>query len=100
MCYFGFYFTVYFYPSSLSDYVKNGNWIWLGSYVVLHVSAIYFFLTSGSNPGWVLPDPDYDSVDIQDSIDLECGGGGSSSNSETKYHGGEEEKSWNSDGAV
>ena len=69
--YFGFYLTAYFYPSSLSDYVKNGNYIWLTTYILFHMTAIYLFLTAGSNPGWVLPETDYDSVGIQDSIDLE-----------------------------
>ena len=88
------------YPCSLSDYVKNGNWYWLTAYILCHSTAIYLFLTSGANPGWVMPDSDYDSVEVQDSIDLEAGvppPNGASSDEGTRFNGGEEEKSWNSD---
>ena len=63
VAYAGFYITVILYPCSLSDYVKNGNWYWLAAYICFHSTAIYLFLTTGANPGWVMPDSDYNSID-------------------------------------
>ena len=54
--YFFFYLSAYLYPNTLRDYLDSGRYLRFGLYFALHSIAIFFFLTSGSGPGWVTPD--------------------------------------------
>jgi hypothetical protein len=54
--YSGFYYTVFCYDNSLTLYWRNNEYFTLVFYICLHAAAIYYFLTTGNNPGFVKPD--------------------------------------------
>ena len=41
------------YPTTISDFCKNQQYIPVIIYFTLHSFAIYLFVTAGDNPGWV-----------------------------------------------
>lgn len=47
-----FYVSVIKYPNPLRD----GSFIWQLTYTLMHLTAIYLFLTTADNPGFVDPD--------------------------------------------
>ena len=50
--YFFFYVAVVKYPNPLTNDLKDGSYLAFSIYIAMHLTAIYFFLTSGNNPGW------------------------------------------------
>jgi len=54
--YAGFYWSVCLYPNALWLDYEQGEWFWLALYITLHSASIWYFLTSGSNPGFVEQD--------------------------------------------
>ena len=56
----GFYFVTYtlFYISVIKypNPLRDGSHTWQLIYTLMHITAIYLFLTAADNPGWVEPD--------------------------------------------
>ena len=47
-----FYLSVILYPNKIRDSIFT-NGLYFGYFAVIHLLAIYFFLTSGNNPGYL-----------------------------------------------
>ena len=59
VCYLGFYISCIMYPNNLKSYLINNNYMWFTAYCLLHGLAIYLFLTTHRNPGWVMGDKEF-----------------------------------------
>ena len=59
VCNIGFYTSCVMYPNNLKNYIINENYGWFTAYILLHGSAIYLFLTTHRNPGWIMGDKEF-----------------------------------------
>jgi len=81
VCYIGFYTSAIMYPNDLKNYITNENYGWFTSYFMLHGLAIYLFLTTARNPGWVMGDKEFQldnsdklsTGDLEDTLGVENG---------------------------
>lgn len=62
-----FYYCAFKYPSQLSKALKAGDWGYFFYVIGTHIGAIYFFLTTGDDPGWA--DEHQDDCRPSDDID-------------------------------
>jgi hypothetical protein len=53
ICYVLYYVAVFIYPNDLALAFQEGAYIYLAFSVFIHFISIFFFLTAGSNPGYV-----------------------------------------------
>ena len=60
-----FYLSMIKYPNSLSQSMQDRDYVWVFFYLILHATAIFYFVTSGHDPGYVESDLERKSRSLQ-----------------------------------